>query len=244
MLVTRHPQFETQDDMGIGDGIPPIPEWQLGVLNPSYSHDEFSELASCDVKNVLIRLRNVFQRAERTPLPPTRLHDLTCFAIHRLLGLADANAACSPLSPASECLRFAIVLYMFIIHGPTYYSHAVIMRTLVGRLVEFLTQLELSPQLSDSLEVWLLVVGNVAAMETPHVQFFKTRVRTVAARLQLSDWSDVLFRLKSILWFEAQQAEHRFRHSWDNLRGSSEVPIGNASNFASSGPPSEIGVLL
>ncbi|KAJ5553489.1 hypothetical protein N7494_002867 [Penicillium frequentans] len=85
MLIMGHPQFDTQDDVGLGDGIPCIPEWQLDptALNDLSGFNNID--VDYDVWNVFIRLRSVLERSQRMPFSPTQLHDLTCFVVHRLL---------------------------------------------------------------------------------------------------------------------------------------------------------------
>lgn len=215
MLIMGHPQFETQDDYGIGHGIPPIPEWRL---TSTALNENFSELNSIDgdhtVRNVFIRLRNVFQRAQGTPLPNTRLHDLTCFVVHRLLHSASDTVNSQSL-PIIECIRYAILLYLFIIQGPTYYSHAVIFNMIVTRFMEHLKQLESSLRVYDSADIWLLMIGMVASTGTPNYQWFMERARAIAISLQLGTWNDVIVRIKSVLWWETLQGEAIFRPHWD-----------------------------
>jgi hypothetical protein len=224
MLIMGHPQFETQDDVGIGHGIPPIPEWQL---DSTALHDDLSELSSIDVdyavRNVFIRLRNVFQRAQRIPFPTTRLHDLTCFVVHRLL-LSASDTANPQSSPITECIRYVIILYMFIIQGSTYYSHAVILNTIVARFVKHLKQLESTPRVYDSLDVWLLAIGMVASTSTTHYQWFMERARAIAASLQLGNWNDAIARIKSILWLETLQGEDIFRPHLDAILSAANQP--------------------
>lgn len=225
MLVTGHPQFETQDDVGIGDGIPPIPEWQI---EPTHNHVWLSELGGNDidhaVKNVFLRLRNVFQRAQRIPLQPTRLHDLACFVIHRLLfSVRDMNddESCSSIT---ECLRLAMILYMFIIQGPTYFSHAVMMNTIATQFVEQLKRLESIPRSSDSLDVWLFSIGVVASVGTANLQWLMDGARKTVASMELSDWDDVLVHMKWILWLDLPRGEDIFRTHWEVIFGTANRP--------------------
>jgi hypothetical protein len=216
MLIMGHPQFSTQDDVGIGDGLPPIPEWQFDA---TALPDDFSALSSIDVdyavRNVFIRLRHVFQRAQHIHFPTTRLHDLTCFVVHRLLlSTADPQS-----SPGTECMRCAIILYMFIIQGPTYYSYAVIMNTIVTRFMAQLQHLESTPRLHDSLDVWFLAVGMVASTGTSYYLWFMERARDVAASLQLGSWNDALVHVKNVLWLETLQGEEIFQLHWDAVLG-------------------------
>ena len=224
MLIMGHPQFETQDDVGIGDGMPPIPEWQL---DSTAVRDDLSELDNIDVdyavRNVFIRLRNVFQRAQRIPFATTRLHDLACFVVHRLL--PSASDTVTPQSSLiTECIRYAVILYMFIIQGPTYYSHEVILNSIVTRFVEYLIQLQATPRVYDSLDVWLFAVGIVASTGTIHYQWFRERARAMTASLWLGTWDDALVLIKSVLWLDTPQGEDIFRSSWDAVLGATDQP--------------------
>ncbi|KAF6807014.1 C6 zinc finger domain-containing protein [Colletotrichum sojae] len=214
MIVKGHPQFDTQDDDGIGYGIPPIPEWQMDM---NAVHEDLFDVGDLDmddgVRNVFTRLRNVFQRARRISFPTTRLHDLTCFVIHRLL-LSAPDPTDQSSSPIGECVRYAMALYMFIVHGPTYYSHAVILSTMVARLAAQLARLDEVPRVYSSLDVWIHAVGMVAAAGTPRYQWFAERAWAVASAMQLSCWDDVAPHVKSVLWLEMPQGEDVFMPHW------------------------------
>ncbi|KAK3386158.1 hypothetical protein B0H63DRAFT_501667 [Podospora didyma] len=218
MLIMGYPQFETQDDGGVGDGIPPVPEWQL--LDPITLLNNRLELSDLDidytVRNVLVRLRAVFKRAERVPFPAARLHDLTCFVIHRLL-LSAPGPEDPPLSPATECIRYGTILYMFTIHGPTYYSHAVMLNSIIARYIEQLKLLELTPRVVGALDVWLLAVGMVASVEATHYSWCAERLRVAVACMELQGWNDALVCIKSILWLEIPGGEDIFRYTGDGL---------------------------
>lgn len=217
MLIMGHPQFETQDDFGIGDGIPPIPEWQF---DSTALDDRLFDLSTIEVdyavKNVFNRLRNIFQRVRNIPFPATQLHDLTCFVIHRLLLSAPATTIPLP-SPITESIRYGIILYMFIAQGPTYYSHAVILNTILLRFMENLEHLASTPRVYDSLDVWFAAVGMVASAGTTHHQQFMKRARDVAAALQLESFGDALIHIKSVLWLKKPQCEDLFRSHWGTI---------------------------
>ena len=222
MLIMGHPQFDTQDDVGIGDGIAPIPEWQLDTTALQDGPSELEDLhIDYEVNNVFTRLRNVFHRAQRTPLPATRLHDLTCFVVHRLLPSASDTPNPSS-SPITECVRYAILLYMFIVQGPTYYSHAFILNTMVTHFVEHVKRLELESRQYDSIDVWLFAVGMVASTGTTYYHWFTEKARETIAHLRLTDWSDVLVRIKSVLWLATLLGEGIFRPHWDAILGAAD----------------------
>lgn len=217
MLIMGHPQFETQDDFGIGDGIPPIAEWQF---DSTALDDQIFDLNTIEVdyavENVFRRLRNIFRRARNIPFPSTQLHDLTCFVIHRLLLSAQVTTR-PPPSPMTESIRYGIIIYMFIAQGPTYYSHAVILNTIVIRFMEHLEHLASTRRVFDSLDVWFAAVGMVASAGTTHHRWFMDRARDIAAALQLSNFSDTLVHIQNVLWLEKPQNADLFRSHWDTV---------------------------
>lgn len=218
-----YPQFETQDDLGIGNGIPPVPEWQLGSTSIDDNSSEISSVVTDHaVRNVFIRLHILFQRAQRIPFTPSRFHNLTCFVVHRLL-LSAPDTGKSQSAPITECIRHGVLLYMFITQGSTYYSHGVILNTLVTRFIEHLEQLELTPGVYDSLGVWLLAVGMVASFDTTHYDVLVERARDIAARLALDNWNDALICIKSVLWLDTGQGEDMFRPQWDLILGAANT---------------------
>ncbi|KAK1145884.1 hypothetical protein N8T08_003830 [Aspergillus melleus] len=226
MIVTGHPQFDTQDDFGTGNGIPTIPEWQL----ESTARYDLSDLGSIEVEyavsNVFIRLRNAFKRAQQTPLPSPRLHDLTCFVVHRLLLSVLDPTVTQSSSPITECIRYATVLYMFTIQGPLYYSHAVILNMIVTRFMDNLKQLDLfNSRHNDSLNTWFLAIGMVASSGTPHYQWFMSRAGKLSAYVTIRHWNDAFVRIKSILWLETMQGEDIFRPHWDTVLNTTSQPV-------------------
>lgn len=228
MLILGHPQFPVQDDGGMGEGIPPIPEWLL--CSTAKEDDTISELNwvidDDIVRTGLVRLRYIFRRAEGEPFSGTKLHDLALFVTHRLL-LAVPNAHDSSSSPVTECIRYALILYMFVIQGPTYYSHAVILNSIVTQFIEQLELVEFTPHVYDSFDVWLLTIGMVASAGTPNYSRFTQRTREVCAYLQLSDFHDALAYMKNICWLGGQQGEDLLRPHWDALL-SDDPPLGLA----------------
>ncbi|KAJ5904366.1 hypothetical protein N7504_006749 [Penicillium tannophilum] len=223
MLIMGHPQFDTQDDVGLGDGIPCTPEWQLDptALNDLSGFNNID--VDYDVWNVFIRLRSVLERSQRMPFSPTQLHDLTCFVVHRLL-LSTPNTENPQPSPITESLRYAIIIYMLIIQGPTYYSHAVIMNSMVTRFVECFKQLESAPRVYDSLDVWFISIGLLTSTGTPNYEWFIEKAQVVSASLQLNDFDDALVQIKSVLWLETPQGDENFRSHWDHVLNVENTP--------------------
>lgn len=228
MLIMGHPQFNTQDDVGFGDGIPCIPEWQLDV-SALEDTSEFNNMqVDYAVWNVFIRLRNVLRRAQQIPFSSTQLHDLTCFVIHRLLLSTSTQDTSTTLSPITETLRYGIIIYMLVIQGPTYYSHAVIMNTMTTRFMDYFKELELAPRAYDSLDVWLITIGLFAATGTPQYEWFAKRAQLITASVQLGGLEEVLAHARSVLWLETS-GEEVFRQSWAAIQlfdpGSAPDPL-------------------
>lgn len=235
MLVMGHPQFPTQDDVGIGDGIPLVPEWQLDMsTDDPYVQSTLDLIDDVQVRNAFARLRNVFNRAHQLPLSSTRLHDLACFVIHRLLATNTISSSSIPStspsspstsisSPITESIRYTTILYMFIIHGPTYYSHDFIMGTIVTKLITSLIHLDSISRFPVSIDVWFLAIGLVASSNTPNYQWFSERAQTIVHPLQIQSWDDVVMHVKTVLWLETPQAEAVFRTHWDAILPSRAV---------------------
>lgn len=237
MLVMGHPQFETQDDIGVGDGIPPIPEWQIEATSSRDSLENLIDMEiSDDVMNVLKRLHNVFQRANRVSFTNTQLHDLTCYVVHRLL-LSTPDAWVSDLSPMTESIRYTILLYLFIVQGPTYYSHAVMLNTLVTRLIQSLQQLQFTPHKIGSLDVWFTLIGMVASVGTTHYLWFSGKARELTDTLHIKSASEVLDKAKSFLWLDVSQGDYIFGvqcEAFANVECQSDSPVLSASTQISS----------
>ncbi|KAI9150299.1 hypothetical protein HJFPF1_10058 [Paramyrothecium foliicola] len=217
MLVSGYPRFSTQDDKGVGDGIPPIAEWQA---DHQLLDKEVVDIIGCDVDqevlNVLTRLRRIFQRAELTPIQPTQLHDLTCFIVHRLLPTREGEAM-NEQTLITECIRDAILLFMFVTQGPTYYSHTVILDTIIARQMANINLLDSGKCERNSLDVWFVAIGLVAAVESLQYQWWIERATSIALQLGIGSWLEVLCHIKSILWLQTPHGEKSFQIHWDPM---------------------------
>lgn len=208
MLVMGAPQFPAKDDFGHGDGISPIPQWQLVSADGETPHGIFDDLnINPALGSILSRLKTVFEDPRHSNLTNTALHDLTCYVIHRLLllpPLIDEN----PLqSASSESLRYAAALYMLIIHGTTYYSHAGLAHIIIFQLRYHLTVLAGTSHMHEPHIVWALSVGLVSTIGGEGHQWFLDQVCVAAETLDLNIWEDALMRLQNILWIRVPQEE-------------------------------------
>ncbi|CEJ55079.1 hypothetical protein PMG11_01356 [Penicillium brasilianum] len=241
MLILGYPQFPVQDDGGVGDGIPPIPEWLLCSIAPE--DDTLPELNwvidDKIVETALIRLRYIFKRVEGEPLSGTRLHDLALFVTHRLL-LSVPDIQDTNTSPVTECIRYALILYMFTIQGPIYYSHAVILSSLVTKFIEHLKILESFSHVYDALDLWLLTMGMVASVGTPGYSFFTEMIRRVCFHLQITEFHDALKCIKGICWLGGLQGEALLRPHWDVVLAD-DIQLNLVESTADL-PPNSLGV--
>lgn len=219
MILTQSPHFPTQDDSGTGVGIAPIAQWLKVTPVSTNSH-----IASIDGLNIepatsetLRRLHEIFSDANASEMSTTDFHDLTCFVLHRLLGQAQmTNSEHGSQAPIlSECMRNALVLYMLIIHGPTYFSHAGLQHKCVQYLRARLEDL-LPPLLQSHTPValWLLSVCMVASKEGDDFRWFSRYAGLAIRMLRLRAWEAILTSLRTVLWFNQSQAESLFRKCW------------------------------
>ncbi|RDW57214.1 hypothetical protein BP5796_12664 [Coleophoma crateriformis] len=223
MLVTGSPQFDTQDDAGQGDGVYAIPQWQYSISmetkNPKLVDLDVLGLDPT-IGNIIHRLRSVFDLFQtlETPvtLSTTDLHDLACFTLHRMLSLPPLIGQDSLATNTSECFRYGVSLYMFIMHGPTYYSHAHILYGLVLQLEYHLEPIFSLTNVDYSLLVWFLTMGAVASAGTSEIQWFCARAGEITIRLGLQCWDDVERHLKSVLWLETT-TRSLFQQIWEDM---------------------------
>ncbi|EEY14084.1 C6 zinc finger domain-containing protein [Verticillium alfalfae VaMs.102] len=122
------------------------------------------------------------------------------------------NPSISAPSPVSQCLRYSTALYMFIIQGPTYYPHTVIMSDVIRNLIENREQLDPSP-----FDIWIFTIGLAASVGTAQYQWFLERARAAATSLQLREWGHVLAHTRAILWSETLCEGDVFRPAWDDI---------------------------
>jgi len=212
MLVTGSPQFQLQDDFGFGDGIrllslpdsDPLSEDNLQSLL------HFTDLeVDPTVEDTLVRLKVIFRQHEdpdleslpKTLTSTTNLHELTCFVLHKLLTLPSHDPG--PNS-ASECLRYGTCVYMFIIHGPTYYSHATILNNLVLQLRDHLEMFLSSSNYKSSLVLWLLSVGLVGSFGTESHHWFVNQTAALSASFDVRCWEHVEKTLRTVLWYDTK----------------------------------------
>ncbi|KAL2209604.1 hypothetical protein CC79DRAFT_684759 [Sarocladium strictum] len=218
MLVTGAPQFPTQDDTGQGDGIDPTAQWQLvsktaetpGLI---FCNDDLDPAMSM----ILLRLRTIFYQQRQVPLTSTDLHDLTLFIIHKLLLLPPFLPTASRRSLTSECLRYAMVLYMLIIHGTTYYSLQVITTTTLSKLDAHMAALaESSDQVPSALRLWIAIVSMTARSGAAGSDLHAPQARQAAEEMGLKSWEDAAGNLESVLWMSTPQ-DRLFQHVWETL---------------------------
>ena len=221
MIVMQLPQFPAQNDRGEGDGVPPISQW---LEASTVSRDTtFTILTNAkidpEIGGVLSRLRFIFSDTRNPGLSTTDLHDLTCFVLHRLIRpLQPSHGDGTRDRAVAECMRHSIILYMLIVHGPAYFSHAELQYTTATQLRVNLEHLSsFGPQNEDSLILWLTSIGMVASDGTPNCIWFADYARRAGEKLGVSSWKEVLFHLRNIIWLEKQQAEIAFQRKWDKI---------------------------
>jgi hypothetical protein len=225
MLVMGSPQFQTQDDSGLGDGICSIPQWQNSSDDSQYDANMLN-LESLDIQpalqNILIRLRKIFRQPTMTDSPKittilsaSDLHDLTCFVIHRLLLLPTPIRMNSRPASLSESLRYAICIYMFVIHGPTYFPHTSILQSLVLQL-KYRLSLALSSSVQNQLSVWLVTAGMAGSLTPSESRWFMDQALDLCATLKLQSWEDTKLCLESVLWLDIGSGDV-FRQAWEGV---------------------------
>ncbi|KAH8690744.1 hypothetical protein BGW36DRAFT_432534 [Talaromyces proteolyticus] len=217
MLVTEAPQFQIQDDSGLGNGIAPTPQWRLALTGSDLQHLSLHDLKiDPTISNALVRLRTIFRHERVSHMTSTDLHDLACFVLHKLLLLSPLSSEIPEQSAVSECMRYAIALYMLSIHGTTYYSHDNLANDMILKLKRHIEALVGTDYMNSSAGIWVLSVGLVATTGTPYRKWFIAQTCTVAMALGLHTWEEVLVRLETVFWTRTQQ-EELVRRKWEEI---------------------------
>ncbi|KAK8058805.1 hypothetical protein PG994_009253 [Apiospora phragmitis] len=215
LIVTGSPQFPVQDDEGCGDGLSPISQWRSTPIEPEVLSIQAPDLES-HIHVILVRLNQVGRESQSAGLSTTDLHDLTCYVIHRLLLLPCQTDQYSQSTTISECIRHAVVLYMFIIHGPTYFPHTAMMNGIIPQLKSGLEILLAMGRKHDEVLLWLVSVGLVASVDTAEHQWFRTRAAESTLVLGLYTWEDVLAQMRVVLWLDTPLGSS-FRRKWEEI---------------------------
>ncbi|KNG45392.1 c6 zinc finger domain-containing protein [Stemphylium lycopersici] len=218
MILLQTPQFDVQNDWGRGDAIAPIPQW-VDAADKSQkelpSHFVGLEI-QLSVRDTLLRLRSIFDMSQQQALSTTDLHDLTCFVLHKLLSLSPPPFETSRGVAESECVRYSVALYMLIIHGPTYFTHAHLQSNLVSGLRAHLDGTMQSLSLyHEAIALWGLTVGMVASDGTSENFLFESQVKALCVRLNLHAWVDIRNLLEQVLWYKMPWAELIFQQRWE-----------------------------
>lgn len=172
-----------------------------------------------EITDIVCRLHALLDSSQYT-LCNTEIHDLTCFVVHKLLSWSPRPQIDSSLYDltTSGSVRNALVLYMLLIQGPTYFSHARLQYTTAIKLQAQMEHTWCSLLLSHgSLTLWLLTVGMVASEGIPEYQWFTAQAGAAAEALRLQNWSDVVYRLRDIVWLDSIPAERLFQQNWYEL---------------------------
>ncbi|KAH9866761.1 hypothetical protein J1614_008454 [Plenodomus biglobosus] len=224
LILTHRPQFTTQDDFGTGVGIAPISPWtEVARTSKVCQTSPFDDLdLDPTTSKTLWLLRELLHNSEPSVTSTTNFHDMTCFVLHRMLGqpsvIGSENDPANP--PMNECVRKSIALYMLMIHGPTYFSHADLQKALVQDLRTRLGYLLSSLLLShSSVALWLLSVGIIASKDRDDLQWFRDRAKGVVLTLNLFTWEMILVRIRTVLWFSSWQIETLVRDHWTAILG-------------------------
>ena len=223
MLVKGFPQFLPEDNLSFRSGVASSPQWKM-TADESYPVLGSSLFDDLDidpiVRQSLMQLKAISQRykiTSQSTIPPiltiAEIHDLASFVLHSLLQPPHLDVPAS----ISECLRDGICTYMFILHGPTYYSHAAILSTLVVQLQHRLEPLLPQNILCQEAQTWFICMGLVGSIGSEAHEWFSQQAATLSSRFGIHDWELVKRQLESVVWLPNMMCEMVFRESWEAI---------------------------
>ena len=232
MLVMGCPQFQAQDDLNFWNGGVPALEWECSpspssnfgsVLTPPIMQNSDIDPTIREILTQLQAISRQYQIKNQSSIPPvltvTEVHDLANFVLHTLLQSPHPESVTS----ISEWLRTGLCIHMFVLHGPTYYSHAAILNTLVLQLQHQFEMLISQEVLCKAAQVWILSMGLVGSMGTDSHQWFLKQCAVASSRLGISDWDQIRAQLEAIAWLPHMMCEMVFRQSWDAVLGTKSL---------------------
>lgn len=129
----------------------------------------------------------------------------------------DLDVSSSSTPNIYECCRLTAMIFGVAIVLPVTNSYN-ILQTLVKRLKAAIeiSRLESADECFD-IYLWILILGGVAALDTPERPWFVSQLTLVAERSKAGlDWVEVEKRLKTFLWLESACGVGR-RRLWDDV---------------------------
>lgn len=221
LLVTGYPQFQLHDDTCYSE--------EATLTNNTKEtntrvHDEL-DFAAMDidpaVASVLTRLRDTLHRGGTQATPNNSTissisdrQDVASLAIHRLLLITPCPVEMdSDSAITSETIRYGASIFMFIVHGPTYYSHLSILKELVCKLKSCLTSMLAAQGSHPTLMLWLVSVGMISSIGTQENEWFIFQASIISLKLGYWKWEDVETSLKRVLWHDGT-AGTMFQQAW------------------------------
>jgi Fungal specific transcription factor domain len=125
-----------------------------------------------------------------------------------LLPTAEELGIPSPLSEPKpniyECCRLTALIYGVAVVLPVPHSHSML-QELVRRLMIVIRGLDnrtFGVELGGVL-LWMLVLGGIAALDTPERNWFASQLAWIVRRLDIGDWGGVEDILGSFLWLDS-----------------------------------------
>ena len=117
------------------------------------------------------------------------------------LGIPSSSSTPKPKPNIYECCRLTALIYGVAVVLPVPNSHSVL-QELVRRLTVVMGILDIRTfgvELGGVL-LWMLVLGGIAALDTPERNWFTSQLAWIVKRLDRDDWEGVEDILGSFLW--------------------------------------------
>jgi len=198
------PQFQIDETLLSQLASASQPESPTTQINLGRGLLDFGEFRLDPVFDIVLHQLRIIFTAQNQQETSARLsiatrQDLASTVLHIVLPLSHSTD--SGIETIAESIRFATCIYMFSIHGPTYYSDLAILKTLTLKLKDHLIPI-LPTNIDNSLRVWLLSVGLVGSIGTEANSWFVTECSILRATLNLQTQDDIRAHLERVLWLD------------------------------------------
>ena len=137
--------------------------------------------------------------------------------MQRLLQMEPGDESGSLAAHITECCRLAAALFLFFLFENHRPDSTRLINSLVHKLQTALSSILTSTRSGNTLMIWLLSVGGVAALNLPAERdWFVSHLAELAAELELKSWDEMNSCLRVVVWIDVMD-NYPFLKLWEEI---------------------------
>jgi hypothetical protein len=142
---------------------------------------------------------------------------IACSLMQRLLQMEPGEESGSLAAHITECCRLAAALFLFFLFENHRPDSTRLINSLVHKLQTALSSILTSTRSGNTLMIWLLSVGGVAALNLPAERdWFVSHLAELAAELELKSWDEMNSCLRVVVWIDVMD-DYPFLKLWEEI---------------------------